>query len=72
MVRGLLEVSGLLVLAGTPPSDGRVDGFGVRDGGGPIEVRPPTLIRDLVLEFEVRAVVVGVDVRGEEWPELLS
>ena len=41
------------------------------DGGGPIEGRLLVLSRDLTLESEVRALVVGVPVRGVEAPELL-
>ena len=54
------------------PSDGRVWTLLVGGGGGPIDGRPPILKRDFALEFDVRAVVVGVLVRGEDWPELLS
>ena len=72
LVRGLPAASGLVGFGDNPPSDGLLCGLGVRIGGGPIEVRPPTLGRDFALEFDVRAVVVGVDVRGEDWPELLS
>jgi hypothetical protein len=37
-----------------------------------MEGRLLILKRDFALEFDVRAVVVGVLVRGEDWPELLS
>jgi hypothetical protein len=47
-------------------------GFEAGTGGGPIDGRPATLNRDFALEFEVRAVVGGVVVRGDDCPELLS
>lgn len=52
------------------------EGLGADDAGfagavgGPIEVLPVTLRRDLVLESDVRAVVAGVIVRGVEVAEL--
>lgn len=41
-------------------------------GGGPIDGRPLILSRDLALELDVRVVVVGVVVRGDDCPLLIS
>ena len=54
------------------PIDGRDRVFVLGGGGGPIDGRPLILRRDFALEFDVRAVVAGVAVRGEDWPELVS
>lgn len=54
------------------PSDGRARFLTLGAGGGPIDGRLLTLKRDFALEFDVRAVVVGVLVRGEDWSELSS
>jgi hypothetical protein len=60
-VGGTALFNGLLI-------DGRGAHFVV--GGGPIDVRPLVLNRDLLLESDVRAVVAGVPVRGVEAFEL--
>ena len=61
-----LELSKCEVLRGVPLREERGCVFGAMGGGGAIEGRPLTLGRDLTLEIDVRAVVLGVDVRGDE------
>jgi hypothetical protein len=67
---GRAEGSVFVGLLKVVPSDGRA--LVVGGGGGPIDEGPLILNRDFALEFDVRAVVVGVVVRGEDCPELLS
>ena len=60
------------VLPKAVPIDGRAWDLAFGGGGGPMDGRPLILRRDFALEFDVLAVVVGVAVRGEDWPEPLS
>lgn len=60
------EASIFVDLVKVAPSDGRASDLTIGGGGGPIDGRPLILERDFALPFDVRAVVAGVVVRGED------